>query len=89
MSPESVLTFGRQGLELLLAGVALDVELGTQRARLAAELPAKVDHYGPQLKLYTLALARIYQRPVTECHLHFLTANKTVRVEPPTATKPV
>ncbi|MBP9901682.1 MAG: UvrD-helicase domain-containing protein [Verrucomicrobia bacterium] len=54
-----------------------------------AELPAKVDHYGPQLKLYTLALARIYQRPVTECHLHFLTANKTVRVEPPTATKPV
>ena len=53
-----------------------------------AELAAKVKHYEPQLKLYALALARIYQRPVTECQLHFLAAAKTVRIETPTATTP-
>lgn len=53
-----------------------------------AELAAKVRTYEPQLKLYALALARIYQRPVTECHLHFLAADKTVRVETPAATRP-
>ena len=53
-----------------------------------AELAAKTKHYEPQLKLYALALARIYQRPVTECQLHFLAAAKTVRIETPTATTP-
>lgn len=53
-----------------------------------AELAAKVKHYEPQLKLYALALARIYQRPVTECHLHFLATAKTVRIETPTAITP-
>lgn len=52
------------------------------------ELAAKVKHYEPQLKLYALALARIYRRPVTECHLHFLAAAQTVRVETPTAVTP-
>jgi ATP-dependent exoDNAse (exonuclease V) beta subunit len=47
-----------------------------------------VKHHEPQLKLYALALARIYERPVTECHLHFLAAAKTIRVETLTATKP-
>ena len=49
-----------------------------------AELAAKVRHYEPQLKLYALALARIYGRLVTECHLYFLKPAKTVRVEAPT-----
>ena len=53
-----------------------------------AELAATVKHYEPQLKLYALALARIYQRPVTECQLHFLTEAKTVRIETPTPTTP-
>ncbi len=52
------------------------------------ELTAKVKHYEPQLKLYALALARIYCKPVTECHLHFLAAATTVRIAPPTATTP-
>ncbi|MGN6555479.1 MAG: helicase-exonuclease AddAB subunit AddA [Verrucomicrobiota bacterium] len=41
------------------------------------ELPAKVKTYEPQLKLYALALSRIYRRPVTECALYFL-ANQTL-----------
>jgi ATP-dependent exoDNAse (exonuclease V) beta subunit len=35
------------------------------------ELPAKVTLYGPQLRLYALALSRIHRRPVTRCWLHF------------------
>jgi ATP-dependent helicase/nuclease subunit A len=53
-----------------------------------AELAAKVSRYEPQLRLYALALARIYGKPVTECHLHFLQPAETVRVEAPTPTTP-
>jgi len=49
-----------------------------------AELAAKTRNYEPQLKLYAFALARIYGRSVTECHLHFLKPAKTVRVATPT-----
>jgi ATP-dependent helicase/nuclease subunit A len=44
------------------------------------EVPARAKHYGPQLKLYALALERIYRRPVTECWLHFLAPRRMVRV---------
>lgn len=47
------------------------------------ELAAKAKHYEPQLKIYALALSRIYHRPVSHCWLHFLSAQKTVPVEPP------
>ena len=46
----------------------------------AAELEAKAKFYEPQLKLYALALARIYQRPVTQCWLHFLACRKTLNL---------
>ncbi|HLP76002.1 MAG TPA: PD-(D/E)XK nuclease family protein, partial [Candidatus Paceibacterota bacterium] len=36
------------------------------------EMAAKAQTYEPQLKLYALALARIYNRPVTQCALYFL-----------------
>ena len=36
-----------------------------------AELAAKVQHYEPQLKLYALALERIFRRKVTTATLHF------------------
>jgi ATP-dependent helicase/nuclease subunit A len=42
------------------------------------QLPEKVGHYAPQLKLYGLALNRIYHRPVTERWLHFLSLGRTV-----------
>ena len=45
-----------------------------------AEVDAKAKFHEPQLKLYARALARIYQRPVTECWLHFLACRKTVNV---------
>ena len=44
-------------------------------------LAEKVKLYEPQLKLYALALARIYERPVTECWLHFLALQESVRLE--------
>jgi ATP-dependent helicase/nuclease subunit A len=46
----------------------------------AQELSARTDAYAPQIKLYSLALGRIYKRPVTESWLHFLACRKTVRV---------
>ena len=44
------------------------------------ELPDKIALYAPQLRIYALALTRIYQRPVTQCWLHFLSIHKTVPV---------
>ena len=44
----------------------------------ANELPEKKRLYAPQLKLYALALEKIYSRPVTES---FLPARKTVAME--------
>ena len=44
-------------------------------------LAAKAKLYGPQLKLYALALARIYSRPVATCCLHFLKERQTVAVK--------
>jgi ATP-dependent helicase/nuclease subunit A len=46
-----------------------------------ADLPAKVAPYSKQLKLYGLALSRIYRRPVTALWLHFLALEKTVAIE--------
>jgi ATP-dependent helicase/nuclease subunit A len=41
------------------------------------ELEARRANYARQLKLYALALSRIYRRPVTESWLHFLTPGET------------
>ena len=41
----------------------------------------KEQDYKKQLKLYAQALEKIYLRPVTNCWLHFLSAQKTVSVE--------
>jgi ATP-dependent helicase/nuclease subunit A len=41
----------------------------------------KVKAYEPQLKLYALALSRIYRRPVSERWLYFLTAQTAARVQ--------
>jgi ATP-dependent helicase/nuclease subunit A len=41
----------------------------------------KEEDYGKQLKLYASALAKIYSRQVTNCWLHFLSAQKTVDVK--------
>lgn len=43
----------------------------------ARELPDKIKIYAPQLKLYALALEKIFARPVTLRALHFLALGKT------------
>ncbi len=40
----------------------------------------KARAYAPQLQLYALALARLYERPVTGAWLHFFAANRSVPV---------
>jgi ATP-dependent helicase/nuclease subunit A len=55
------------------------VDFKTDAVR-AKDLPEKIEHYAPQLKLYARALEKIYSRPVTHCWLHFLSARKTVAV---------
>jgi len=44
-------------------------------------LAAKAKEYEPQLKLYALALKRIYNKPVSNCWLHFLSCGKTADVK--------
>ena len=47
-----------------------------------SDLPNAQRQYASQLKIYSLALARIYRRPVTELYLHFLSLRRSVRLEP-------
>ena len=47
----------------------------------ATELSDKVAQYAPQLRLYALALERIYRRPVTEQCLYFLALGQAVRLD--------
>lgn len=42
-----------------------------------AQIPEKLHTYGRQIVLYSLALERIYKRPVTQRWLHFLTIGKS------------
>ncbi len=44
------------------------------------ELPGRIKAYTPQLKLYAIALEKIYSRPVTARWLHFLAARTTVEL---------
>ena len=76
-----VLVQGALDLAVLLPKEIWLLDFKTDHAT-AAELPAKVEHYKPQLKIYAAALARIFGRPVTNCWLHFLAAKKTVSIEP-------
>jgi ATP-dependent helicase/nuclease subunit A len=45
------------------------------------ERDEKVRQYKPQVKLYALALERIYGRPVTECRLYFLSRRESAAVD--------
>ncbi len=86
-SDEFVVVQGVVDLVVLLPKEIWLVDFKTDEVA-PAEVAAKAKHYEPQLKLYALALARIYQRPVTECQLHFLAAAKTVRIATPPAITP-
>jgi ATP-dependent helicase/nuclease subunit A len=46
-------------------------------------LARKTELYRPQLQLYSRALARIYQRPVRDCWLHFIALRQSVPIRAP------
>ena len=76
METEFVVVQGVADLFVLLPQEIWLVDFKTDEVG-AGELPAKVKTYAPQLKLYSRALAKIYERPVTQCWLHFLSAQRT------------
>ncbi len=80
LEQEFVVVQGVADLVVLLPREIWLVDFKTDAVR-AADLPAKIKTYTPQLKLYARALAKIYARPVTQCWLHFLSAQRTVTVE--------
>jgi ATP-dependent exoDNAse (exonuclease V) beta subunit len=43
-------------------------------------LAERTRFYERQLKLYASAFEKIYDRPVTNCWLHFLSAQQTVKI---------
>ena len=47
----------------------------------ADELPARIKTYAPQIQAYSLALERIYGRPVSKAFLHFLALRQSVPVD--------
>jgi ATP-dependent helicase/nuclease subunit A len=79
---EFIILQGVVDLALVLANEIWIIDFKTDRMALT-ELPAKVNSYTPQLKLYALALSRIYRRPVTRLYLHFFALRQTVQPEFP------
>jgi ATP-dependent helicase/nuclease subunit A len=80
LETEFVIVQGVVDLAVILPAEIRLVDFKTDRMR-ADELTQKTRLYEPQLKLYARALERIYQRPVTDCRLHFFSPRTTVRVD--------
>ena len=74
---EFVVVQGVVDLAVVLTGEIWILDFKTDEVR-AGELADKSRLYEPQLKLYALALSRIYRRPVTRRWLHFLSVGETV-----------
>jgi ATP-dependent helicase/nuclease subunit A len=77
MEAEFVVVQGVADLVVLLPKEIWLVDFKTDEIR-KDELPERIKTYTPQLRLYALALEKIYSRPVTARWLHFLPARKTV-----------
>jgi ATP-dependent helicase/nuclease subunit A len=73
---ESILVQGTVDLAVLKPSEIWLVDFKTDQVK-AAAVAEKVEAYRPQIALYALALERIYQRPVSQRWLHFLTAGET------------
>jgi ATP-dependent helicase/nuclease subunit A len=80
LEKEFVVVQGVADLAVLLPEEIWLVDFKTDEVR-AGDMPDKIKTYGPQLKLYARALVKIYSRPVTNCWLHFLSAQKTAVVK--------
>jgi len=76
---EFIVVQGVADLVVLLAEEIWLVDFKTDDVA-ARDLPEKVKLYRPQLRLYARALEKVYGRPVTNCWLHFLPAQRTESV---------
>ncbi len=77
MHGEFVIVQGVADLAVILPKEIWLLDFKTDKAS-AKDLPGKVELYRPQLLLYARALQRIYDRPVTDSRLHFLSLGRTV-----------
>jgi ATP-dependent helicase/nuclease subunit A len=79
LSDEFVIVQGLADLAVILASEIWLVDFKTDVVG-RSELADKVKIYEPQLKLYAMALSRVYQRPVTVSWLYFLSEREAVRL---------
>jgi ATP-dependent helicase/nuclease subunit A len=79
LEKEFVIVQGVADLVVFLSQEIWLVDFKTDKIR-TGELPEKIKLYAPQLKLYSRALSKIYGWPVTNCWLHFLSAQRTVKI---------
>ncbi len=86
LEEEFVVVQGVADLVVLLPAEIWLVDFKTDNVA-GGDLAGKVKLYEPQMKLYAVALERIYRRPVRERWLHFLNLRKTVCC-PPAACQP-
>ena len=77
---EFVVVQGVVDLAVVLAKEIWLIDFKTDRVE-EKDLGERVEEYEPQLKLYTRALSRIYQRPVSECWMYFLARRRAVAIE--------
>ena len=83
LSPEEfVVIQGVADLVVILAKEIWLVDFKTDRLQ-PDDLGNAVTTYTPQLALYALCLSRIYQRPVTQAWLHFLSLDRSVSLALP------
>lgn len=78
---EMVVVQGVADLAVILPGEIWLVDFKTDAVR-NKELAEKANLYEPQLKIYAVALSRIYSRPVTRCSLYFLALGAEVPIAP-------
>jgi ATP-dependent helicase/nuclease subunit A len=81
LADEFIVVQGVVDLAVILPTELWLVDFKTDKFK-AGELADRVKSHELQMKLYALALQRIYQRPVTECCLYFLSLQQAVSLFP-------
>jgi ATP-dependent helicase/nuclease subunit A len=76
---EFVVVQGVADLVVLLPDEIWLIDFKTDELR-EDELDQRIRSYEPQIRLYSMALSRIYRRSVRESYLHFLALRRTVKV---------
>jgi ATP-dependent helicase/nuclease subunit A len=78
-SEEFVVVQGAADLVVLLPSEIWLVDFKNDRVT-EVDLALKIKEYEPQLRLYSVALSRIYRRPVTRSYLHFIALRRSASV---------